>query len=79
MTWVRRYHVLYARSMQTFSGKNMKRTNGVRAASGAFLIPSLQLDFGCTVVFNTLKDAYPQPSIVLCRRSLATFAEVLIP
>ena len=43
----------------------MKRTNGVRAASGAFLIPALQTGFGCTVVFNALKEAYPRLLIFL--------------
>ena len=43
----------------------MKRTNGVRAACGAFLLHVLQTGFGFTVVFNILKEGYQCPSIVL--------------
>ena len=56
-------------------GRIMKRTNGVRTADGAVLLPALQAGFGCTVVFNKLKEAYPSPSIVLYRCSLATFVD----
>ena len=68
------------RSAQKFGGKNknMKRTNGVRAAHDTFLLRALQTDFGCAAVFNTSNEAYPWPLIVLCHRHLSSFAEALI-
>ena len=53
----------------------MKRTNVVRAAYDAFLLHALQVDFSCAAVFSTLNEAYPWPSIVLCRCPLASFGE----
>ena len=56
-TWIHRCTVSCARSALKFSGKeNTKRTNGVRAACGAFLFLVL---FGYIVVFNTFKEPYP--------------------
>ena len=54
---------------------NMKRTNGVRAADDAFLLHLFQDAFGCAVIFNTSKEAYLWPSIVLRHRCLASFTE----
>ena len=68
-----------ARSTQKFYGKNkknMNRTNGVRAAYDAFLLRELQVAFGCAADFNTSKEAYPWPLIVLCHCRLASFTEV---
>ena len=67
-----------AMSAQKFGGKteNMKRQNGpVRAAYDAFLLHELQIVFGCTADFNTSKETYPWPLIVLCHCSLTSFAE----
>ena len=72
------YHVLGARAQ--FSGReeeNMKKQNGERAAFATFLLCVLQAGFGCAAVFNTSKEAYPWPSIVLHCHRLASFAEVL--
>ena len=43
----------------------MKRTNGVRAACGTFLLCALQAEFGFPAFFNTSNEAYPWPLIVL--------------
>ena len=53
----------------------MKRTNGERAAYDALLLCVLQVAFGCATVFNTSKEPYPWPLIVLCHRRLASSAE----
>ena len=66
------------RNAQKFCGKNkknMKRTNGVRAAYDTFLLRELQVAFGCAADFNTYKEAYPWPLIVLCHCRLASFTE----
>ena len=62
--------MLCARSAQTSVGRRiriiiMKRTNGVRAAYDAFLLRVLHVAFGYPAVFNTSKEAYPWPLIVL--------------
>ena len=70
--------VLCARSTRKFIRKKyMKRTNGVQAAYDAILLHVLQADFGYAAIFNTLKEAGPWPSSVLCWRRLASFAEAL--
>ena len=69
--------MLCARSVQKLGGKNknMKRTNGVRAAYDAFVLRALQTDFGCAAVFDTSNEAYPWPLIVLRHRCLSSFTE----
>ena len=39
--------------------KDMKRTNGVRAAYDTFLLRALQVAFGYAAIVNTSKEAYP--------------------
>ena len=53
----------------------MKRANGVRVTYDAFLLHVLKAGFGCVAVFSTLKEAYPWPSIVLCRCRSTNFTE----
>ena len=73
-----------ARSAQKFCGKenniktnkNMKRTNGVRAAYDAFSYVYFRLPLGALLsLINTSKVAYPWPLIVCCHRCLASFSE----
>ena len=73
--WVRSCPVSGARSAQKVTGKHMKRTDGVGAAVGAFLLRAFQAGFSCADVFNTLKEAYPCRSIVPRRCRLDTFLE----
>ena len=57
-----------------FGGKKMEKIrNGVRTAYGAILLRVLQPGFGYSAVFNTLKEGYPWPSIVLRRHRFASF------
>ena len=70
--------VLCTRSTQKFCGKknnSMKRTNVVRADYDAFLLCVLQVTFGYAAVFETSKEAYLWPLIVLRHHCLASFAE----
>ena len=53
----------------------MKRQDGVPAACDAFFLYVLQVDFGYIVVLNPTLKVYPWPSIVLLRRSSASFTE----
>ena len=53
----------------------MKRQSGAIVACGAFFLHVLNVDFGYIVVHNPLINVYPWPSIVLLRRSLASFAD----
>ena len=62
--------MLCARSAQKFCGKennknNMKRINGVRVAYDVFLLCALHVVVGGAADFNTSKEAYPWPLIVL--------------
>ena len=70
--------VSYARSAQIFGEKNknnMKRLNGGRAAYDAFLLRAFYVVFGYAADFNTSKEAYPWPLIVLCHCRLASCTE----
>ena len=56
-------------------GEYETETNGIRETYDTFLSRALQAGFGCTVIFNTSKEAYPWPSILLHRCCWANFAK----